>query len=440
MDKIERQVATARRRMVIQQFLGFVTWSLCAALLIALVGLSVRKIWVIQVDMSLWIWGWVGGSLVFGLLVAAVWTYFARRAPIEAAIEIDQRFQLKERVSSALSLSAADVQTEAGRALLDDAVRSVDRIDVRDSFPVRVTWHALLPFLPAALIFALVMFVPDAQPEKIVEAAAKSGQESEQVKRSAKELQKRLERAKEKASSKGLDDAELLFKQLQNGISDVANRNDMDRKKALVKINDLAQTIEQRRKRFGGADKMRDKLNQLKDLAQGPAGKITQAMKEGDFQKALDELKNLQDKLRNGELNAEDKQQLAEQLQQLQNKLQDMVNAHEQAKRDLQEEIQRKKDAGDLHEAGKLQQQLDALNQMNDQMNQLQKMAEGLGQCQQCMQNGDAQGAAAQLDQLAESLQDMQNELDQLETLNEMLDDIAMAKEAMNCQACEGKG
>jgi DNA repair exonuclease SbcCD ATPase subunit len=163
-------------------------------------------------------------------------------------------------------------------------------------------------------------------------------------------------------------------------------------------------------------------------------------MKQGDFQKALDELKDLQEQLRNDELNAEEKQQLAEQLEQLQKKLQDMVDAHQQAKQDLQDEIQRKKEAGDLHEAGKLQQQLDQLNRMNDQMNQMQKMADSLGQCQECMQNGNGQGAASQLDQLADSLQDMQNQLDQLETLDEMLDDIAMAKEAMNCGMCNGQG
>jgi hypothetical protein len=426
--------------MVTQQFLRIIAWSLSIALLIAVLGLAISKIWVLQVDMSLWAWSWIGGSLVAGLLAAAVWTYLARRAPIEAAIELDQRFQLKERVSSALILSASDMQTDAGRALLNDAVRSVGRIDVRDNFPVRMTWHAFLPLLPAALIFVLVTFVPDAVPPKNAAVEAKTAVESEQVKRSAEELQKRLERAKEKASAKGLDEAELLFKQIQNGISDLANRNDVNKKKALVKINDLAQTIEQRRQRFGGADKLRDKLNQLKDLTPGPANKISQAMKEGDFQKALDELKNLQDKLRNGELNAEEERQLAEQLEQLQNKLQDMVNAHEEAKRALEEEIQRKKDAGDLHEAGKLQKQLDALNQMNNQMRKLQDMAEGLGQCQQCMKNGDAQGAAAQLDQLADSLQEMQAELDQLETLDEMLDEIAMAKEAMNCKQCAGGG
>jgi hypothetical protein len=440
MEKIRQQVATARRRMVAQQFFSIVGWSLFATLLIAAIGLAIPKIWVLQVDPSIWTWSWLGGSLGVGLLIATVWTYIARHAALEAAIEIDRRFQLKERVSSALSLSADELESEAGRALIDDAERRVNRIDVRDSFPVRFSWRTILPLVPALVIFVLVTFVDNATPKKQVQAAAEPPKESEQVKRSAKELQKRLERAKKEAEEKDLEDAELLFKQIHNGIEELANRSNVDRKKALAKFNNLAQTIEERRKRFGGADQMREKLNQLKDVQQGPADKIAQAMKQGDFKKALDELKNLQEKLKNDELNEEEKEQLTRQLEQLQNKLQDMVDAHDQAKRDLEQEIQRRKDSGDLEGAGKLQRQLDQLNQMNDQMNQLQKMADNLGQCQQCVQNGDTGAAAGQMDQLADTLQDLQNQIDQLETLDQMLDEIAMAKESMNCGMCDGEG
>jgi hypothetical protein len=44
------------------------------------------------------------------------------------------------------------------------------------------------------------------------------------------------------------------------------------------------------------------------------------------------------------------------------------------------------------------------------------------------------------MDQLAETLQNLQSQVDQLETLDEMLDEIAMAKEAMNCGQCNGQG
>ena len=66
-------------------------------------GISVRKIWPIAVDGPLWLGGWIGGSLAVSLVVAALVTYFGRKGKLDAAIEIDHRFGLKERVSSCLS-------------------------------------------------------------------------------------------------------------------------------------------------------------------------------------------------------------------------------------------------------------------------------------------------------------------------------------------------
>jgi hypothetical protein len=77
---------------------------------------------------------------------------------------------------------------------------------------------------------------------------------------------------------------------------------------------------------------------------------------------------------------------------------------------------------------------------MNDQMSRLQQMAEKLGQCKQCLQDGDAQAAAEQLAQLAQDLKDLQGELEELQTLNDVLDQIADAKQCMNCKKCNGQG
>jgi hypothetical protein len=440
-DKIRRQVAAARRRMVTQQFLGIVAWSLFATLVIAACGLAIPKIWVLRVDEFIWTWSWVGGGLAAGLLIAAAWTYAVRRSPIEAAIEIDHRFQLKERVSSALALTPDELATDIGQALVQDAVRRVDRIDVRDSFGVKPPWRVLLPFVPAAAVFVLLTdLIPDAVPDKPVQASTQTPDETKQVQRSAKKLQERLARAEKKAQDKGLEDTDILFKQLQKGIDDLANKSDVDRKKAMVKINDLAKSMQEKREQLGGVDKMREQLKRLKDIESGPADKIAEAMKEGDFQKALDELKSLQEKLEKGELTEAEKEQLAKQLDQLKNKLQDMVQAHDQVKRELEQEIRRKKEAGDLEGAGKLQRQLDQLNQLNDQMSRLQKMADNLGRCKQCLQDGEGKDAAGELAEIAQSLQEMQQQLDELETLDEMLGEIASAKNAMDCEHCAGAG
>jgi len=426
--------------MVTQQFLTIVTWSMFAMLLIAAVGLAIPKIWVLKVDAMAWMWSWIGGAAAAGLLIALAWTYIVRRAPMEAAIEIDRRFQLKERVSSALSLTPDEMDSEVGRALVNDAVRRVERIDVRDNFALRLNWRALLPLLPAVAIFALVVFVPDATPKKQAQAATETSAEANRVKKSAQQLKKRLARAEKKDQGKELSDTDLLLKGLQKGLDELSNKANVDRKKALVKLNDMAKHLEERRKKLGGADKMRKQLNRLKNIQAGPADKIADAMKEGNFQKALDELKNLQDKLSKGEMTDEEKKQLAEQLKQLKDKLQEMVNAHKQAKKDIDQEIKKRQAAGDLEGAGRLQRQLDQLNSMNSQMDRMQQMASSLNQCSQCLQSGDSKNAAAEMGELAKSLQDLQNQMDELETLTQVMDEIAACKESMNCGMCDGEG
>ncbi len=56
MDKVQQQVAVARRRLIVQQFLGIIAWSLFATLIATAVGLAVPKIWVLSADAAVWTW------------------------------------------------------------------------------------------------------------------------------------------------------------------------------------------------------------------------------------------------------------------------------------------------------------------------------------------------------------------------------------------------
>lgn len=440
MDKIKQQVAVAHRRLVVQQFLVIVAGTLSVTLLVAAGALAVPKIWVLPLEPAVWTWSWVTGGTAAGLLAASIWTWLVRRSAIDAAIEIDRRCQLQERVSSVLSLSPAERDTEIGQALVQDALRRVERIDLRDRFVVRLPRRLAVLLLPAALIGLLVALVPNAVPEGHAAAAGSPDEQAEQARRSARQLQDQLARVKQQAEDQGLPDADVLFQQLRRGLDGLLNQPDLDRKQALVRMNDLAKSLEQRRDRMGDVDRLRQQLDRLKGLAAGPADKIAAAMKAGEFQQALDELHKLQDRLREGQLSDEERQQLAQQLDQLQNRLQELADAHDQAKRELEQEIQRRQAAGDLAGAGKLQRQLDQLHRLNEPLDALQNMARQLGQCRECLQNGDGQAAAAQLDAMAQNLQDLQRQSEQLETLQQLLDEVAMAKEAMGCPQCAGQG
>ncbi len=438
MEELRRQVATARRRLVMQQFMGILPWALLIAMVVAVIGLLIPKIWIVPVDSNTWIASWLGGAIVAGLLFAFGWTMAVRRQAMDAAIELDRRFGLKERVSSVLSLQSDELETEAGQALLSDAVRRVESLEVRDQFGVSMNSRALLPLVPAVIAFALIL-VPDAQ-DKAKAASSETAKVQDQIKRSAEALKARLAKKRERIEESGLKDAEQIFKKLHMGLDEMSKDGNVDRKKALVKINDLAKELQQRRKDIGDPSEMQKQFEGLKNIERGPADKMAKAMKEGNFEKAVEQLKQLQQKMEDGDLSEQEKQQLTQQLKQMQDKMQEMVNSQREAKAELERQIQQKMADGDTEGAGKLQRKLDQLQQQDRQMQKMEQMANQLGQAAEAMENGDMESAQSQLSQFADQLQDMQSEMQQLASLDEMMDEISDAKSAMNCEECAGAG
>ncbi len=441
MTELQKQVQRAQRRINLQSFLEVAVWSLAFCFAFAAIALGVTKIWHIGVDVRQWTRAWIGGAIGVGLISAGVWTWISRHNMIDAAIEIDRRFGLKERVSSSLSLSAEEADTDMGRALVDDASKRVRRIDVGEQFSVRTGRWAWLPLATGALAVGLV-FLPDAKPDGSSEANATLIQVKNQVKKSAAQLKKKLASQSKELEEKGLKEASKLVKELQKGVDELSKKGAKDRKKALVKMNDLAKAIKLRRDSLKGSQDLKKQLNQMKELkvSQGPADKIAKALKNGDFQAALDQVKDLQQQLRQGNLTKEQQQQLAQQMQQMQKKLSQMVAAHEKAKEALKKQIAEKKKQGDNAAAQKLQQQLQRLQAQDEQMKRMQQMANKMNQMANAMKRGNQQEASQQLSELAQDLQAMQAELDELQALDEALDQMASAKDAMNCDSCNGEG
>jgi hypothetical protein len=438
MDQLRQQVARARRRLVLEQFLGRLVWSLLGALTLAAVAIAVPRIVAIETLPANWDMAWFCGALAAALVVTAGWTFLSRRSPLDAAIEIDRRFDLRERVASSLSLTAEDQTSEAGRAVVNDAMRAVSRVDVDEKFRVQVDRRAWWPLVPAAIAFVLVSFV-DRRAESSIDPNSAANIEK-QVKQSAESLRKKIEERRREAREKGLKEAEGLFKQIEQGTRELTEKQNIDRTKAAVKLNDLAQQLEQRRQQLGGKNGLKEQFQNMKNLGAGPAERAAQAMKQGDWQKAIEEIEKLAKDLREGKLDDETKQQLAKQLQQMKEKLEAAAQAHQQAMDDLKKQIEQLRKQGNLAKAGELQQKLDKLQQQQPQMNRLQQMAQQMGQIQQGLQQGAGQQAADAMAQLAQQLDQMQQEMNELEMLDAAMDQLELAKDAMACAECQGAG
>jgi hypothetical protein len=181
-------------------------------------------------------------------------------------------------------------------------------------------------------------------------------------------------------------------------------------------------------------------LGQLKQVEQGPADKLLKALKQGDFNKAIQELNDLKSKIAEAELSKEEREKLAEQLDKMREKLEKMADAQRDAEKDLEKRTQQARQAGRQDEADKLQEQLDQLQQQRQQMNQLQDMANKMGQCAQCLRDGQLKDAGDMLQSLQGDVASLKQQLQEMEMLNEALNQLSQCRNQMNCQKCGGAG
>ncbi|MBN1854893.1 MAG: hypothetical protein JW829_19320 [Pirellulales bacterium] len=442
METIRKHVRKAWIRLVLEQFVHRFLFGILVAFTISVVAIAIPKLLVTESLPSTWAGFWLGGSFIAAILTATIWTLFRHRDTLDAAIAIDHRFGMKERIASSLLLSATDMNTRAGQALVQDALRRVERIDIGEHFRIGLGRRPWMPLIPAVIAVCLIAFVDDrTRPVQADPNAPILGQQlRRQVKKSAESLQKKIDEKKKEAVAKGLKDAESLLLELEKGTEELIQRKDADRKQAAIKLNDLAKQIEKRRDQLGGKDTYRKSFEQLTKINQGPADRIARALNEGNIKQAAEELKKLQEKIAQDGLSQTEQEKLAGQLSEMKKKMEEARDAQTRTEEDLQKQIEDQKRLGNTQNAARLQEELDRLLQNQPQMDQLQQLAEKLGQCQQCLQQGNQAGAQQALEQLAEQLEGIQQQLDEMELLQDAIQQIGEAKNAMGCKLCQGAG
>src|SRR5690349_16997919 len=104
MNTVRKQAGQAKRRLTSERFFKLLPWNLLVPLSVALVGLALPVLVALPVDKVVWFASWIGGAVALGLIVTMIMTLVTRPSLTDAAIEIDRRFALRERLSSALLL------------------------------------------------------------------------------------------------------------------------------------------------------------------------------------------------------------------------------------------------------------------------------------------------------------------------------------------------
>lgn len=436
MDVLRRQVRRALRRLVLEQFLRALAWCWTATLLVAAVGIAAGKFRPLGMSPT----AWVAGALAFGLMCAIGWTWARRRRALDAAIEIDRRFGLKERVSSSWSLDEATRETPLGRALVADAVARVERLRVGEQFRVSVGRVSFMPLLPAALAFLVAWLLNPVPAQQQAVAHQESIEVKKQIKTSSSMLEKKLSERRKEAEEAGLETAKELFAKLEAGSRELADQEKPDRQQALTTLNDLAKDLEKRREELAGSKELQEQMSQLENLQAGPADRFAEALREGDTERALKELEQLKQKLKDGQLDDAAKQQLAKQMNEMAEKLNQMAKQQQEAREKLGRELAKAEKEGRQEDAQQIQRKLAGLNSDSQRENQMKKMAQQCAETAEAMQQGDGEKAGEALAEMEAELASLEQQLQEMEQLDEAMEALAQAKESMNCKQCGGAG
>jgi hypothetical protein len=420
--ELEKPIGRAWRRLRFQRFLSATVWLWAGGLLVLAVLIAVEKATGRALPGPEWMpFAIVAGA---GAFVAGVIAMLSGPSRIDAAVAIDRAFHLNERLSTALTLPGTLRETPAGRALVADAIRHVSAVDVGTAFAPRMPRRAWVPLIPAALALGLV-FVPEwAQTRASVRSAAASDRTV--ISSQTKALGKKIASQRTDLDKSKFAEADKLLADIEKAADNLAKAPPGQKDHALVELNKLSDALKEREKQLGSPEQVRRQLQQLKEMAStGPADNFARDLAKGDFQKAADELKKLQEKLMSGKMTEADRKALKEQVDQMARQLEKLANLDER-KKQLEEAL---KNGGLSKE--QFEREMAKLDDQARNLQKLQQLSQRMAQAAQQLDNGNMQRAAEALKRGQQDLKEMAQQLQELQSLDGALADLQDAKNGM---------
>lgn len=470
---LQRQLRRVRRRLLLQGLLESLVVAWVAAIAASAAWFFVQPFAIADAWPPLR-WIIAGGAVATATLGGIAWAVLRQPSSVSAALALDERFGLKERVTTTLTLHPAHAASPAALALLEDVNGRVGALPVPERFPVRLprsTW--LLPLGGAALALIAVFYKPLLQTAKVQadQPLTENAAVQAAIDQKMRELQK-------KAHDKKPDDKDRSaeLERLEAELDRVARQPRDTKEQAREIIKDLAgieEQIKQREKALEQrVDALKEQLKQAertsrKDSKDGPARDLNKALEQGDLGKAKEAVERLAkqlkaeeeaeklekklkdknatkeerdkaqqqlDKLKNQRMAREDKDKLADQMNDLKDKIEKLSRSKEEKEKALRDLAKK----GDI-DPEQLQRELEQLDRDADKLNKkdlenLREMADKLGRCKQCLSDGDDLEASKLLEELA----DMLDSDRELQELHEKLQECEGCKKAM-CQVLDGK-
>jgi hypothetical protein len=433
---VQSQVAKVSRRLFAQLLLDNFVWCWAAALLCSAVWFLAQP-WLLG-TLDEWVrWAIAGGVFVVSTAIGIGLSSRRAPSPVAAALELDQRFNLKERVTSSLTLAPELTHSSAGQALLADAGEHVAKVDVRQRFPVRLSWTAAL--VPAcavvlavvALFYNPVFTTPEAEAAKAKEALKVVN--AKEIEQKFNNLKKptTIAWAKDQPKSEQLEEIEKLREKL---FLQPLDPNDKDKVRERLqqllpledKIKDRLDDLKAQQERNKA---MADKLKEMGDKNQlgqeGPAKGLEAALNKGDLDKAQKEMQAIADKLKNDKLNDEERKQLQDQLQEIKDKLDNVAE-----QKDLKDQLKKDLDEGKITKE-EFEKKMGQADEQADKLKDLKELAKKVEATKDELAKGDCKCAGDKLGDAAKELQKLDPNGQEMQQLQQNQQNLQEAKNAM---------
>jgi hypothetical protein len=431
MGELQKPVGKVFRRLRFQRFVTALVWSLAATLFLVALVLGTTRALGRTVPGPEWVPFAIAGAC--GLLAAALVSFFSGASRLDAAVAIDHKFLLNERLSTALTLPENLRETPAGRALLADALRKLKDLDVAAAFGPRLPRRAWMILIPTALAVSM-LFIPT-WVERTVLAKTEVKVDAKALAKQALALTKKISSQRQAMDKDKFPDAEKLLAQIEKKSEDLAKAPPAQKDRLLVEMNKLTDALKERKKQLGNTDQVNRQLQQLKELGQsGPADQLAKELAKGDFKKAAEQLKQLQEKLKDGKLTQAEKKALEEQLGEVAKKLKEVANMEER-KKQLEQAL---KNGGLSKE--QYEREMEKLKEQSKSLQQLQQIASKLGQAQEALKKGDTKQAAESLGMTEQQLAQMAKQLEEMQALDSAMAEVQDAKNGMSNDAMNQLG
>ncbi|MFL5242007.1 MAG: hypothetical protein ACJ8FY_07855 [Gemmataceae bacterium] len=411
----QRQLACARRRLLLQTALDYAAWCCTGGLVLAIVWFLAGP-YVLETSADWRRWAAAGGLIAMGGTFGVAFAWVRRPAAVSAALALDERFGLKERVTTSLLLSASQATTPAGQALLADVNERVRGLDVASRFPIRVGWNTGLILVGAiALVLVALFYEPTIRNTNsktngdlllAPETKADVDKEFQQLAKNEK-LKKPDPVAKNDKVQEIDDDLEKLLNQPRDNKDQVKDRI-RDLTEIEDKIKDDQKATEDKAAAIKEQLKQMDRLRKKDKKSDDDRNGLEKAMKDGDLEKAKQEMDRLAKKLKDKELNIPEREQLQNELHDIQDKLERLSREKEDLEKEMEDlrELSRK---GEL-DPDALDRELDQLKKSAEKLDReaednLKEAADLMKQAEQDLREGKDEEAAEKMRQAAEKMQ-----------------------------------